>query len=655
MMNFHKILLISASLFFALATDSFAQKAKRPDTFYYRLGVEAFQQNKNDISLEYFHRDLKENPENVYSQTYLGIIECSKGKYAKALGIFDTIIGKIPASDSYFKSLIHYYEGKAQTGLGNYDDAFRSFSKVLEANRKDPLGYEGRGYLYLKMNDFDSAEKDFNQALHYDRENVQSLLGLGHIELAKGDIPKAIEKYGNVIEQFDKKCPDAYAYRADAYIQQWQYKNAAADIASALIIDKNNSKAKDLLFGIIADSAYHIVDSTFESHNDITLCYYQGIFNEITGHYTKAIEKYGKLLCQNDDKTYYYLLSKCYLEMDNFVAAKYYAENGWRNDTTDFNLTLQKAKINLQLGHLQAAASDAERLIKAEPNNEKSYYYSGYYESRNKQYGKALNHFTKAISMNPDMADAYFGRGVICQKYGQLDAAKADFEKVVELENGKATSTSLMFAYLHLGETEKAEQMLNDMLIKNPNDKIALYNAACIYARLGDENKAVAFLEDAFKNGLLKMNEMKTDSDLDPIRENETYKELVAHYDSLFIETNRLPELIYKYDKNNRKNSDVDMMPEFPGGEMKLLEYIAMNVKYPEIARQKGISGRVFVTFIVEPDGSISNVGILKGIGSSCDQEAYRVVKAMPKWNPGEKDGKKVRVSYMLPINFQIR
>lgn len=56
--------------------------------------------------------------------------------------------------------------------------------------------------------------------------------------------------------------------------------------------------------------------------------------------------------------------------MDNFVAAKYYAENGWRNDTTDFNLTLQKAKINLQLGHLQAAASDAERLIKAEPNNE---------------------------------------------------------------------------------------------------------------------------------------------------------------------------------------------------------------------------------------------------------------------------------------------
>lgn len=159
MMNFHKILLIIASLFFALATDSFAQKAKRPDTFYYRLGVEAFQQNKNDISLEYFHRDLKENPENIYSQTYLGIIECSKGKYAKALGIFDTIIGKIPASDSYFKNLIHYYEGKAQTGLGDYDEAFRSFSKVLEANRKDPLGYEGRGYLYLKMNDFDSAEK----------------------------------------------------------------------------------------------------------------------------------------------------------------------------------------------------------------------------------------------------------------------------------------------------------------------------------------------------------------------------------------------------------------------------------------------------------------------------------------------------------------
>lgn len=99
----------------------------------------------------------------------------------------------------------------------------------------------------------------------------------------------------------------------------------------------------------------------------------------------------------------------------------------------------------------------------------------------------------------------------------------------------------------------------------------------------------------------------------------------------------------------------VEEMPSFPGGEQKLLEYVAKNVKYPQIARESGIKGRVFISFVVEPDGSVSNVGVLRGIGGGCDEEAIRVVKNMPKWKPGKQRGKAVRVSYMLPINFQLQ
>ena len=99
----------------------------------------------------------------------------------------------------------------------------------------------------------------------------------------------------------------------------------------------------------------------------------------------------------------------------------------------------------------------------------------------------------------------------------------------------------------------------------------------------------------------------------------------------------------------------VEEMPAYPGGEQKLMEFIAKGIKYPQIARETGIQGRVFVGFVVEPDGSVSNVKVLRGIGGGCDEEAMRVVKSMPKWKPGKQRGKAVRVSYMLPVNFKLQ
>ena len=99
----------------------------------------------------------------------------------------------------------------------------------------------------------------------------------------------------------------------------------------------------------------------------------------------------------------------------------------------------------------------------------------------------------------------------------------------------------------------------------------------------------------------------------------------------------------------------VEEMPSSPGGEAKLMEYVAKNIKYPQIARETGIQGRVFVGFVVEPDGSISNVKLLRGIGGGCDEEAMRVIKSLPKWKPGKQRGKAVRVSYQIPVFFKLQ
>ena len=98
----------------------------------------------------------------------------------------------------------------------------------------------------------------------------------------------------------------------------------------------------------------------------------------------------------------------------------------------------------------------------------------------------------------------------------------------------------------------------------------------------------------------------------------------------------------------------VDEMPEFPGGDKELYQFIADNVKYPAEAKEKGIKGRVFVNFIVEPDGSVSDIKVLRGIGGGCDEEAVRVVESMPKFKPGIQNGEAVRVSYTVPVNFRL-
>ena len=99
----------------------------------------------------------------------------------------------------------------------------------------------------------------------------------------------------------------------------------------------------------------------------------------------------------------------------------------------------------------------------------------------------------------------------------------------------------------------------------------------------------------------------------------------------------------------------VDEMPRFPGGDKGMMEYISQNIKYPVEAQNQGIQGMVVVRFVVNKTGEISDVTVLRSLTSTCDTEAVRVVKAMPKWTPGKQGGKAVDVYYTLPIQYRLQ
>lgn len=98
-----------------------------------------------------------------------------------------------------------------------------------------------------------------------------------------------------------------------------------------------------------------------------------------------------------------------------------------------------------------------------------------------------------------------------------------------------------------------------------------------------------------------------------------------------------------------------ETMPSFPGGPNAMYKFLAKKMRYPTIAQENGIQGRVFVGFVVDKDGSITNVKVLRPVDPYLDKEAVRVVKSMPKWSPGIQGSKKVRVSYTVPVNFKLK
>jgi periplasmic protein TonB len=134
-------------------------------------------------------------------------------------------------------------------------------------------------------------------------------------------------------------------------------------------------------------------------------------------------------------------------------------------------------------------------------------------------------------------------------------------------------------------------------------------------------------------------------------------EDIVEIVDEAKIETTESDEMVaieIEEESDEEFFMVVENMPEFPGGDAGLMKYIQKNVKYPPIAKEYNITGKVFVSFIVDKSGSVSDVKIARGVDKSLDAEALRVVKSLPKYKPGKQRGKAVRVMFTIPINFTL-
>jgi periplasmic protein TonB len=140
--------------------------------------------------------------------------------------------------------------------------------------------------------------------------------------------------------------------------------------------------------------------------------------------------------------------------------------------------------------------------------------------------------------------------------------------------------------------------------------------------------------------------------------EEEIEDEIEIDLDVEITEETQIEEMVFEEAPEEEVADEiftvVEDQPTPKGGMQAFYEYVSKNMKYPAQARRMGVEGRVFVQFVVDKDGTITDVKAVKGIGAGCDEEAVRVLQNAPKWNPGKQRGRSVRVRMVLPITFQL-
>ena len=186
------------------------------------------------------------------------------------------------------------------------------------------------------------------------------------------------------------------------------------------------------------------------------------------------------------------------------------------------------------------------------------------------------------------------------------------------------------------------------------NSLISLLNEEFSNRYISERNRRICIMRDNEVDTYVQKNTFKPPPPPEVIEIVKDEVEIVDEIEIEDTESNEDEMIEIEDEYDDEFFMVVENMPEFPGGDLGLMKYIQKNVKYPPIAKQYNITGKVYVSFIVEKSGYVSNVKVVRGVDKNLDAEAVRVVNSLPKYKPGKQRGKPARVMFTIPINFTL-
>ena len=529
--------IITTLLMLIFCISSFANNdIKRPQTYNYMRGVEAINNSNPEEALEYLNKELSENPKNGYAYAWIGVVRDYKSEYGRALTAINQALKLLPKKDQEYMSFAHSLRANVYLNLGDTISAIKDYGSAIKFTPDNEDLYEKRAQIYYELKKYDLADADYIKITSINEGSVMGHMGLGRNANDQKDFETAIKYYSHVIK-LASDYSSGYSFRAESYIGLGKYNDAIEDIIKALDIDSDN-KAYYLLFDVSKSSFQEVeaklkIQSTKDPNNGFW-GYCLGSIYEENNRHKKAIKQYEE--CLNKDKLpiLHYRIARCYESLGDYSSATKHIDFAIEMDSTDYDYVIEKADLLYESGKYPEAIAEMTKYITYNPEFYGGYYRRGFYKDNTHDVDGAIEDYSMAIALEPQYAYAFLGRADMYRLKGEKDLAKQDYMKVIELDIVPSNVSCAQYAFLELGEKEKSIDYMDRVIANDSINPGNYYDAACLYSRMGNKNKALDMLKIALEKGFRRFNHIENDDDLDGIRQTEGFKNLIKTYQESF-------------------------------------------------------------------------------------------------------------------------
>ena len=513
-----------------------ADNIKRPDSYNYSRGVEAINNNNAEEALDYLNKEINEHPDNGYAFAWIALVRNYNEEFGRALTAANIAVKKIPSKDKEYKAFAYGTRAQVYLNLEDTIQALKDYSQAINIVPDDDRFYNQRAQVYYEQGKYDLADKDYLKMISLKEGDVMGYMGIGRNANAQKRYEDAIKQFDYVVK-LEPNYSSAYSFRAESYIGLKKYNEAIDDVISALGIDRDRKAFYELQE--LADSAFEqtvakLKVQKIKEPNEQSWDYDLGIVYERAAKYNKAIAYYKESLEKESNIITVSRISSCYDDLGDYDKALEYCNQAIALDSVKTNYLYEKANILDNAGRTQEAIKTMSDYIANTPDEPAGYYQRGWFKDHSGDIEGALEDYTMAITLQPNVAYAYLNRGVLYRLKGENAKAESDFKQVVRLDSIPEEAECSFYAYYYLGQKDKAIEILNTILDKDKKGNC--YDAACLYSVMGEKEKALSYLRQSLEDGYRCFAHIKRDRDLNNIRNTEEFKVLMKEYEEKHLQ-----------------------------------------------------------------------------------------------------------------------
>jgi clan AA aspartic protease (TIGR02281 family) len=507
-------------------------------------GINNYQEDKYEEALAFLKKEIAQNPKEGKAYYYIALINVENKTYAQGLTQVNLSIVNLAPTDT----LVAYawkLKGDIYYHLDDVEKFESSYAKAISLNPNEPSIYYGRAFDYGGFKQYDKAIADINKVLELDEGSIRARDLLATIYLQQ-------EKYDDLIKicdriiKLDPAFASAYDNRSYAYYMVGKYDLAILDSYNAISLDEKDSRIrgnfitfskKNFTLGLAKISS---LIKEFPQ-KDIWV-YVRSQLYRYKKDYKNALADFAKIfdmIPENYRSSFLTARAELYAEMGlHDKAIVDYTESISLDSSSAHDFGNRGDEYRLT-GNYAAAVKDFDKAIEMDPEEPWFYYRRGWVKDEFlKDPEGGLADYTSAIEVDRDYSYTYLHRGRLYAKhYKDTLRANADFRKVVELDTIVGSGGNARhYAYFELGQFNQAKAWLNKTLQKFPEDG-NYYDAACLYSLMKLYPQSVAYLDTAFNKGYRDFEHLAKDDDLDNVRNQPEFKDLIARWKAKFAST----------------------------------------------------------------------------------------------------------------------